>query len=215
MSFFRPHKSKPRQFNYIPRHYDPVKEERDRRRKELHGTSSEDDEEIYTPGKYIRTQRDARDAAREESMNGGSPKIRNMAIMMIIIALFALIIVPRFITFFDMVREEKEAEKAKQEQMRKEVEFTDKKIEFTEELEGIDNIDDVQIFMQGQTEKEAWQRSVNVSFEGEDMRDLRFEVFNILSEEMKDCDPKEVEAAFQAIEDPKRWLEEHRAKSAK
>lgn len=208
MSFFRPHKSKPRQFNYIPRHYDPVKEEREQRRKELHGTSSEDDEQIYTPGKYIRTQRDARDAAREESANGSTSKMRNMTLMMVIIALFALIVVPRFIKFADMVREEKEAEKAKQEQMRK-------KVEYTEELEGIDNIDDVQIFMQGQTEKDAWQRSVNVSFEGEDMRDLRFEVFNILSEEMKDCDPKEVEAEFQAIEDPKRWLEEHRAKSAK
>ena len=53
--------------------------------------------------------------------------------------------------------------------------------------------------MQGITEKEAWQRSNNVSFEGEDMRDLRFEVFNILSEEMKDCDAKEVEAEFQAM----------------
>lgn len=208
MSFFRPHKSKPRQFNYIPRHYDPVKEEREQRRKELHGTSSEDDEQIYTPGKYIRTQRDARDAAREESANSSTSKMRNMTLMMVIIALFALIVVPRFIKFADMVREEKEAEKAKQEQMRK-------RVEFTEELEGIDNIDNVQVFMQGLTEKEAWQRSNNVSFEGEDMRDLRFEVFNILSEEMKDCDPKEVEAEFQAIEDPKRWLEEHRTKSAK
>ena len=207
MSFFRPHKSKPRQFNYIPRHYDPVKEEREQRRKELHGTSSEDDEQIYTPGKYIRTQRDARDATREESANSSTSKMRNMTLMMVIIALFALIVVPRFIKFADMVREEKEAEKAKQEQMRK-------KIEFTEELEGIDNIDDVQIFMQGQTEKDAWEQSVNVSFEGEDMRDLRFEVFNILSEEMKDCDAKEVEAAFQAIEDPKRWLKEHGTKSA-
>ena len=65
MSFFRPHKTKPRQFNYIPRHYDPVKEERDRRRRELHGTSTQDDQE-YTPGKYIRTQREARDASRGE-----------------------------------------------------------------------------------------------------------------------------------------------------
>ena len=68
MSFFRPHKSKPRQFNYIPRYYDPVKEERDRRRRELHGTSSAD-EEPYAPGKYIRTQREARDASRAD--NGG------------------------------------------------------------------------------------------------------------------------------------------------
>ena len=66
MSFFRPHKRHPRQFNYIPRYYDPVKEERDRRRRELHGTSSATDNEEYAPGKYIRTQREARDASRGE-----------------------------------------------------------------------------------------------------------------------------------------------------
>ena len=69
MSFFRPHKRHPRQFNYVPRYYDPVKEERDRRRRELHGTSSATDDEEYAPGKYIRTQREARDASRGE----GSP----------------------------------------------------------------------------------------------------------------------------------------------
>lgn len=208
MSFFRPHKSKPRQFNYIPRHYDPVKEEREQRRKELHGTSSEDDEQIYTPGKYIRTQRDARDAAREESANGSTSKMRNMTLMMVIIALFALIVVPRFIKFADMVREEKEAEKAKQEQMRK-------KVEFTEELEGIDNIDNVQVFMQGLTEKEAWQRSNNVTFEGQEMQQLQVEILNILSEEMAGSSTEEMEAALQeAMEDPERWLKEHGAKSA-
>ena len=51
MSIFRPHKTKPRQFNYIPRYYDPVKEERNLRRKQLHGTSSESDNEEYDPGK--------------------------------------------------------------------------------------------------------------------------------------------------------------------
>ena len=51
MSIFRPHKTKPRQFNYIPRYYDPVKEERNLRRKQLHGTSSESDGEEYVPGK--------------------------------------------------------------------------------------------------------------------------------------------------------------------
>ena len=210
MSFFRPHRSKPRQFNYIPRHYDPVKEERDRRRRELHGTSSESDDEVYTPGKYIRTQRDARDVAREESANSSSPKIRNMAIMMVIIALFALIIVPRFITFFNMVREEKEANKAEQEEMRK-------RLEFVEYIESPEGIDDAQIFMQGQDEKEAWQRSVNLIYEDEEMQKLQklqLEILSILSEEMKDSSSEELTVAFQAIKDPEKWLDEHRTKSA-
>ena len=212
MSFFRPHRSKPRQFNYIPRHYDPVKEERDRRRRELHGTSSESDDEVYTPGKYIRTQRDARDVAREESANSSSPKIRNMTIMMVIIALFALIIVPRFITFFNMVREEKEAQKAEIERAE---EQKLKRLEFVEYIESQEGIDDAQIFMQGQDEIDAWQRSVNVIYEGEEMRNMKFEIFSILSEEMKDSSSEEMTAEFLAIEDPEKWLEEHRAKNAK
>ena len=76
MSIFRPHKSKPRQFNYIPRYYDPVKEERNLRRKQLHGTSSESDNEEYVPGKYVRTQREAREATRNERGSEGMSKIR-------------------------------------------------------------------------------------------------------------------------------------------
>ena len=91
MSFFRPHKSKPRQFNYIPRHYDPVKEERDRRRRELHGTSTADDEE-YTPGKYIRTQRDARDASRGERTGyEGLGRIAAIAVAMVLAMLLFLL----------------------------------------------------------------------------------------------------------------------------
>ena len=54
MSIFRPHKTKPRQFNYTPRFYDPVKEAFDQRRRELHGTSSETDDLPYSPGDYLR-----------------------------------------------------------------------------------------------------------------------------------------------------------------
>lgn len=105
MSFFRPHKSKPRQFNYIPRYYDPLKEERDRRRRELHGTSLAQDSEPYTPGKYIRTQRDARDASRGE--RSGYEGLGRIAAIAIVMVLAMLIFIPRFMRFVERANEEK------------------------------------------------------------------------------------------------------------
>ena len=104
MSFFRPHKTKPRQFNYIPRHYDPVKEERDRRRRELHGTSTADDQE-YTPGKYIRTQREARDASRGERT--GYDGLGRIAVIAAAMVLAMLVFLPRFMRFVERANEEK------------------------------------------------------------------------------------------------------------
>lgn len=105
MSFFRPHKTKPRQFNYIPRYYDPRKEERDRRRKELHGTSSEQDSEPYTPGRYIRTQREARDASRGERT--GYEGLGRIAAIAILVVLAMLLFIPRFMRFVERANEEK------------------------------------------------------------------------------------------------------------
>ena len=104
MSFFRPHKTKPRQFNYIPRHYDPVKEERDRRRRELPGTSTADDQE-YTPGKYIRTQREARDASRGERT--GYEGLGRIAVIAAAMVLAMLVFLPRFMRFVERANEEK------------------------------------------------------------------------------------------------------------
>ena len=89
MSIFRPHKSKPRQFNYIPRFYDPVKEQREQRRRELHGTSSSDDDMPYTPGRYIRTQREAREVAREESSGAAMSRMRLLilAVVLVVVAM--------------------------------------------------------------------------------------------------------------------------------
>ncbi|MBR2866641.1 MAG: hypothetical protein IKC12_02850 [Alistipes sp.] len=104
MSFFRPPKRKPRQFNYIPRYYDPVKEERDRRRRELHGTSAIDDEP-YAPGKYIRTQREARDASRgDRSSLAGVGRIVLVGALMVFAIIFFL---PRFVSFAERAAEEK------------------------------------------------------------------------------------------------------------
>lgn len=48
---------KPREFTYIPRHYDPEKERREERRRELLGNRVEPIEEgEYQPGQYIRTR---------------------------------------------------------------------------------------------------------------------------------------------------------------
>ena len=104
MSFFRPHKSKPRQFNYIPRYYDPVKEERDRRRRELHGTSSSD-EEPYAPGKYIRTQREARDAASDD--RGGFAGMGRIFVIAVAMVIAILMFYPRFMRFVERANEEK------------------------------------------------------------------------------------------------------------
>ena len=106
MSFFRPHKRHPRQFNYVPRYYDPVKEERDRRRRELHGTSSADDGE-YVPGKYIRTQREARDASSGE--RGAMSGIWQYLAIAVVLAFVVLIFVPRFMRFAERANEEKMA----------------------------------------------------------------------------------------------------------
>lgn len=204
MSFFRPHKTKPRQFNYIPRHYDPVKEEREQRRKELHGTSSEDDMEEYVPGKYIRTQREARDAARENESNSSSTKIRNMAIMAVMLGIFTLVIVPRFVKFFEMAREEQEANKEAEEAMRR-------RMIITETIEEIEEIDDKQQFMQLRDEMEAWQhQSGNITFDEEQERDLNFEIFNIISERMNSDDSEAINAAYQeAIKNPEQWLKDN------
>ena len=105
MSFFRPHKSKPRQFNYIPRYYDPRKEERDRRRRELHGTTSSQDNEPYVPGNYIRTQREARDASRGERT--GYEGLGRIAAIAIVMVFAMLLFIPRFMRFVERANEEK------------------------------------------------------------------------------------------------------------
>ena len=112
MSIFRPHKTKPRQFNYIPRYYDPVKEERNERRKQLHGTSKQSDNEVYTPGKYVRTQREARDAVRENERGAGLSKLRSLVVVAVAIGLGTMILLPRIMDFVIKADEEKRGEKS-------------------------------------------------------------------------------------------------------
>ena len=59
MGLFTPAKKHPNRFNYTPRYYDPVKEEREQRRAELRGERLDESGE-YTPGKYIKAKSEAR-----------------------------------------------------------------------------------------------------------------------------------------------------------
>ena len=106
MGLFTPVKKHANKFRYIPRYYDPEKERRDQRRKELCGTSSQDDGE-YTPGKYIRTQREARLAAKGEEE--GKRKMPSMLFMLLIaaVAIVLYMLYPRVIGIFTEARDAK------------------------------------------------------------------------------------------------------------
>lgn len=104
MGLFSPVKKHANKFRYIPRYYDPEKERREQRRKELHGTSSEMDGQEYQPGQYIRTQRDARRAA--QSANKDERRMPSMMILMLLA--LAIIVVymlyPRIVDAFTTAR---------------------------------------------------------------------------------------------------------------
>ena len=103
MGLFTPVKKHANKFRYIPRYYDPEKERREQRRRELHGTSSELDNAEYQPGQYIRTQREARRVAQS---NKSERKMPSMAIMMLLAVAVIIIymLYPRIIEAFSAAR---------------------------------------------------------------------------------------------------------------
>ena len=103
MGLFTPVKKHANKFRYIPRYYDPEKERREQRRKELHGTSSQDDGQEYQPGQYIRTQREARRVAQS---NKDERKMPSMAIMMLLAVAVIIIymLYPRIMEAFTAAR---------------------------------------------------------------------------------------------------------------
>ncbi|MBO5901892.1 MAG: hypothetical protein J6Q36_05715 [Alistipes sp.] len=159
MSIFRPHKTKPRQFNYIPRYYDPVKEERNLRRKQLHGTSSESDGEEYIPGKYVRTQREAREISRGERSDEGMSKIRGLVVVTVVIALGVMWLLPHIMNFVIAASEEKQATNGTAQQMGGEevitpLDFVINESIDIENMEGIESLDDEMI---DELEKSEWR----------------------------------------------------------
>lgn len=101
MGLFSPPKKRPNQFNYIPRYYDPEKERREARRRELRGESS-DDSTPYAPGKYIRTVREARaERKAQQKADNGTPKMV-MIFGIAIIIIIAYMFVPRIVNIIAM-----------------------------------------------------------------------------------------------------------------
>ena len=103
MSIFRPHKTKPRQFNYTPRFYDPRKEAMEQRRRELHGTSSDNDNLPYTPGDYLRAQSDARRESREEQSKSASSRLVKNAILIIVVGMGLSMLFPRILSTLERI----------------------------------------------------------------------------------------------------------------
>ena len=103
MGFFSPHKRHAHKFNYTPRYYDPAKEERERRRAELRGERLDDKGE-YTPGKYIRSQREAREMRRSEQKQSGGLRMKSWAKMaaVLLLIVFVWYLVPRIASIVNM-----------------------------------------------------------------------------------------------------------------
>jgi hypothetical protein len=109
MSIFRPHKSKPRQFNYTPRYYDPVKEAFNQRRKELHGTSSETDDLPYAPGDYLRMQSEARRETRESQLKESSNRLLRYGVLIVVVGMGLSLLMPRIVGILSRIMNAGEA----------------------------------------------------------------------------------------------------------
>lgn len=101
MGLFTPHKKRPNQFNYIPRFFDPEKERREARRRELRGESSDDDTP-YTPGKYVRTVRQARAERKEQQKNNSKTPRAVFFFGIAIVIIVAYMLVPRIVNMIAM-----------------------------------------------------------------------------------------------------------------
>ncbi len=105
MGFFSPHKRHANKFNYIPRYYDPAKEEREMRRAELRGERMAERGD-YEPGQYIKAKREAREFRRMKEQKERNSDKRNkmltMGLGLILIAIFIYVLVPRIGAIFEM-----------------------------------------------------------------------------------------------------------------
>lgn len=91
MGLFSPAKKHANQFRYTPRFYDPERERREQRCRELHGRSSHSDGAEYTPGEYLRTMRDARRLSNtERPKRQGSSIVVWLLLSVLLLGLFVL-----------------------------------------------------------------------------------------------------------------------------
>ncbi len=95
---FTPFKRHANRFNYTPRYYDPDKEAREQRRAELFGQRADDGD--YVPGKYIRTQREARSVRRNAAASRSQGKLWLMVLAAVVLVLFVFLVYPRIVAAF-------------------------------------------------------------------------------------------------------------------
>lgn len=113
MGLFTPAKKHPNRFNYIPRYYDPVKEAREQRRRELRGERGEDidiavAQAEYKPGDYLRRRKAMRLERKsvESAERGGKRNpIMTLAIVAVVILLAAYLLAPRIVTMINGVNQ--------------------------------------------------------------------------------------------------------------
>lgn len=106
MGLFSPYKRHANRFNYIPRFFDPEKERREQRRAELRGERSDQSEE-YTPGQYIRTQREARAARRSNESEQRSRSVWKLIMGAALILLAVGLLYPRLADAFLRAKQQK------------------------------------------------------------------------------------------------------------
>jgi len=116
MGWFTPYKRKANEFKYAPRYFDPEKERRDSRRRELCGESEADGGKEYEVGQYIRTQREARATRRaQQSQRQSTSPIVIVAGVALLLA-FVYMIYPRIVEAFSTAKSTPEKTEQAQEE---------------------------------------------------------------------------------------------------
>lgn len=75
----------------------------DRRRRELHGTSSDMDDAPYKPGDYLRTQSNARRESRESQSQSASSNLIKYALLIIVVGLGISYLMPRILGVLERI----------------------------------------------------------------------------------------------------------------
>lgn len=119
MGWFSPYKRHANSFNYTPRYFDPAKEEREQRRAELRGERLDDQGE-YTPGKYIKAKRAARDLRKEQeakkSKSDKQMKMWTMGVALMLLFVLIYLLIPRLGAIFEMATTDSTQKKFEQQQ---------------------------------------------------------------------------------------------------
>ena len=119
MGWFSPYKRHANSFNYTPRYFDPAKEEREQRRAELRGERLDDSGE-YTPGKYIKAKRAARDLRKEQEAKKGKSdkqmKMWTMGVALMLLFVLIYLLIPRLGAIFEMATTDSTQKKFEQQQ---------------------------------------------------------------------------------------------------